>query len=184
MIDVEPIEGHAKVEYLPDASINAAVDAELRDLLTTCFTKPCDVVFETRRFFREPYPHRWVIRDRDGAMVAHVGVHEKSIRAGGKTFCVGGICEVCVHPEFRERGFVRSMLQVVHSWLEGNAYDFSFLFGKPGVYGSSGYRQRDNIFHDADGDGGTHLQQVSGLVKELSDTPWPRGDVYLPGPKF
>ncbi len=28
-----------------------------------CFTKPQDVVFKDRRYFCEPYPHRWVVRD-------------------------------------------------------------------------------------------------------------------------
>ena len=47
-----------------------------------------------RRYFREPYPHRWVIRNGQGVLVAHIGVHEKEVETEGTTFHIGGICEV------------------------------------------------------------------------------------------
>ena len=69
------------ITYLSDDSIDAAGDAELRELLSTCFTKPGDEVFKTRRYWREPYKHRWVMRNEAGRLVAHVGIHEKSVEA-------------------------------------------------------------------------------------------------------
>ena len=98
-----------KIEYLPDNSVTDALDLELRGLLTTCFTKPQDVVFKYRRFFREPYPHRWVIRDENDAIVAHIGVHEKQVETECSTYRIGGISEVCVHPNYRGKGYVRMM---------------------------------------------------------------------------
>ena len=65
-----------KIEYLPDDNVTDTLDHELRGLLTTCFTKPQDVVFRGRRYFREPYPHRGVIRDENYSIVAHIGIHE------------------------------------------------------------------------------------------------------------
>lgn len=50
------------VDYLSDDNIDDASDRELRSLLSACFTKPGDAVFKTRRFWREPYKHRWTIR--------------------------------------------------------------------------------------------------------------------------
>ncbi len=81
------------MEYLSDDSVDDTVDRQIRVLLTTCFTKPQDIVFKTQRYFREPYPHRWVIRDVNKVLVAHVGVHEKQVLAGDKAFRIGGICE-------------------------------------------------------------------------------------------
>jgi hypothetical protein len=72
-----------EIEYLSDNSVDDALDQEIRGLLTTCFTKPQDVVFKDRRYFREPYPHRWVIRNGQGVLVAHIGVHEKEVEAEG-----------------------------------------------------------------------------------------------------
>jgi len=170
-----------EVVYLADDEIDDAGDAELRRLLTSCFTKPEDAVFKARRYWREPYDHRWVIRDGKGEPVAHVGVHEKSIEAEGRAFRIGGICEVCVHPEFRGRGYVRLILERVHAWLSDNGFLFSVLFGDPRVYGSSGYVEVDNLQLNEDG---TRWKPVKAMAKAMLDTPWPKGDVRLVGLKF
>ena len=73
-----------EVVYLPDDSIDDAGDCELRELLSTCFTKPGDEVFKARRYWREPYRHRWVIRNEERALIAHVGVHQKIAEAEGE----------------------------------------------------------------------------------------------------
>ena len=174
-----------EVEYLADSSVGAALDAQIRGLLTTCFTKPEDVVFRDRRYFVEPYPNRWVIRDTRGVIIAHVGVHEKAVEADGRTFRIGGIAEVCVHPDFRGRGFVRAMLACVHDWLIRHEFDFAVLFGDPSIYSSSGYVQVNNLVHDdVTSTGEKCTSQSPAMVRLLSDAPWPDGRVYLPGPKF
>ena len=170
------------VKYLADSSVDAALDEQIRGLLTTCFTKPEDVVFKERRYFVEPYPHRWVIRDTQGSIIAHIGVHEKTVETAGRHFRIGGIAEVCVHPDFRGRGFVKKMLSCVHDWLTRNEFDFVILFGDPRIYSSSGYVQRDNLIHDDAAGTGTSQSPV--MVRPLTETPWPGGQVYLPGPKF
>lgn len=170
-----------EVEYLPDDSVDRTLDEELRGLLTTCFTKAQDVVFKDRRYFREPYPNRWVIRDGRGALVAHIGVHEKEVETGGTTFRIGGICEVCVLPAYRGRGYVRAMLESAHDWLTARGFVFAVLFGNPRVYGSSGYVQVTNLFHGGEEEG---WKQVNAMVRELAGTPWPSEEVHLPGPKF
>jgi len=173
------------IEYLADSSVNAALDAQIRQLLTTCFTKPEDVVFKDRRYFIEPYPHRWVIRDTQASLVAHIGVHEKTVEADARHFRIGGIAEVCVHPDYRRRGFVKKMLACVHDWLVRNEFDFAVLFGDPRIYNSSGYVQVNNLIHDdvtATGESCTSQSPV--MVRPLTETPWPGGQVYLPGPKF
>ncbi len=150
-----------------------------------CFTKPQDVVFKDRRYFCEPYPHRWVIQDEGHSIIAHAGVHEKAVEADGRRFRIGGIAEVCVHPEFRGRGFVRAMLACIHDWLIRHEFDFAVLFGEPSIYQSSGYVEASNLVHDAaTGAGHGCRPQSPAMVKELSGTPWPTGEVYLPGPMF
>jgi predicted N-acetyltransferase YhbS len=171
----------AQPQYLPDESVDDALDRELRGLLTTCFTKPQDTVFRHRRYFVEPYPHRWVIRDGRGTIVAHVGVHEKQVEAGGRTYRIGGIAEVCVHPDHRGNGYVRIMLQAVHNRLIKHGFIFALLFGDPRVYGSSGYVQVGNLYYGGGPDG---WKQVRGMVRQLSTTAWPTENVHLPGGKF
>ena len=173
-----------RVDYLSDASVDAAMDAELRTLLSTCFRKPQDFVFQERRYFTQPPQHRWMIRNRDGELVAHTAVHDKTVEAGGKSFRIGGIAEVCVHPDFRGRGYVKIILAQIHDWLISEGYDFAVLFGMVEVYASAGYVQKDNLFHDAEVDGKKTRKQVTPMVRELSGIPWPSCEVYLPGPVF
>jgi predicted N-acetyltransferase YhbS len=174
-----------QVEYLPDSSVDASLDAELRRLLTTCFTKPQDVVFKDRRYFCEPYLHRWVIRDARRSIIAHAGVHEKAIEADGRRFRIGGLAEVCVHPDYRGRGFVKAMLACIHDWLIGNKFDFVVLFGEPYIYQSSGYVEVNNLVHDeVTPSGEKYRSPEPAMVKELTGIPWPGGEVHLPGPKF
>jgi len=170
-----------EVKYLADGSIDDAGDRELRGLLSTCFTKPGDAVFKTRRFWREPYKHRWIIRSDQGTLIAHVGLHEKRIEVGGRSFAIGGICEVCVHPDFRGRGYVKAMLDCAHEWMASHEIPFSLLFGDPGVYASSGYVDVGNLLVNEDG---KDWKPVKGMVKEVLDLPWPTGEVRLVGIKF
>jgi predicted acetyltransferase len=174
-----------KPEYLADINVTRAMDEELRALLTTCFTKPQDMIFRTQRYFRQPYKDRWIIKNEKGAMVAHIGVHDKKIMADGRTYRITGIAEVCVHPDFRGRGFVNMMLVDIHKWAKEQGFVFSMLFGDSKIYSSSGYLPRANVMHDADSPGGqTCKKQITPLVREISGTPWPATEVYLPGPTF
>jgi len=170
-----------EIEYLADDTVDDALDQELRGLLASCFTKPQDVVFRDRRYFREPYPHRWVMRDKRGLIVSHVGVHEKQIESGGHTYRIGGIAEVCVHPAHRGNGYVRMMLKCIHEWLTGRGIVFAVLFGDARVYGSSGYVQVANLFRGGGDEGWT---KTIAMIRELSGTSLPHEDMHLPGPEF
>ncbi len=173
------------VQYLPDRDVDEAMDRALRDLLTNCFTKKQDVVFKYRRYFIDPYPHRWIIRENDGKLVAHAGVHEKCAVAADQIYRVGGIAEVCVHPGWRGRGHVRRMLSEIHDFLIEREFDFSILFGDHKVYGSSGYRPVSNLFMaEKPSASPNERKAVTGLIRELSNRAWPETEVVLLGKKF
>ena len=167
-------------DYLPDNTIDDAMDRELRNLLSTCFTKPEDYVFKTRRYFQEPYPNHWIVRDGEGVMVAHVGGHEKQIEVDGKPFNIGGVGDVCVHPDHRGQGYVGVMLQSVHDWLASHEFAFSVLFGDGAVYGSSGYTTVDNLCILREGS----WVPSKAMVRPLADIPWPLTEVHLIGRDF
>jgi predicted N-acetyltransferase YhbS len=172
-------------QYLADADMDDVQDGNIRALLTTCFTKPQDAVFRKQRYFREPYPHRWVIQDSRGAFIAHVGVHDKIVKAGGQTYRIAGIAEVCVHPDHRGQGLVQTMLRQIHRWLAPRGFDFAVLFGDPKVYASSGYGSVDNLFCAAPVAGGKfRRKKIAAMVAPLSNAPWPSAKVFLPGPTF
>ena len=176
---------HPEITYLHDSMVDAEIDRKIRDLLTACFLKAESDVFRHRRYYKEPYPNRWVIRDDRQKFVAHIGVHEKVIQAPTGLHRFGGIAEVCVHPDARGRGYVKAMLAVIHSWLAERGFEFSVLFGDPEVYGSSGYTVVKNLVMDIDPTSpDSPREPVTAMVRPLSESTWPDGEVYLPGLHF
>lgn len=173
------------ITYIADSDVSPSLDLQLRTLLSTCFTKPEDYVFKQHRHFKEPPQHRWIIWN-ENTPIAHIAVHDKIIIADNKEYRIGGIAEVCVHPDHRGKGYVKQLLEMIHTWLTQRGYVYSVLFGKPEVYGSSGYSQVNNMLNDStDEKGITARKQISALIKELqSSNPWPKSMVYLPGLKF
>lgn len=118
-------------------------------------------------------------------LIAHTALHEKKVETAHQKIPIGGVAEVCVHPEFRGCGFVRSLLKETHNWLSVNHFPFAVLFDSPKVYTSSGYFSVSNL----------HLQKKSddGIIKwepkltmacRLSEIEWPEEVVYLHGPDF
>ena len=86
-----------------------------------------------------------------------------------------------MHPDYRGRGYVRSMLDCVHAWLSHESVPFSVLFGNPKIYGSSGYVLAENLRINEDGKG---WKPVRAMMRPMSDIGWPDGDVQMVGPKF
>ncbi len=169
--------------YVADDTVDAVLDARIRALLTRCFTRPQDAVFRERRYYISPYPHRWIVRDAGGTLMAHAGVHEKRICAGRRAFRVGGVAEVCVHPDWQGKGWMKGMLQAIHAWLRHHGFSFSVLMGEEPVYRSSGYRPVANLFYDA-AEHKTPQRCTAALALALTDVEWPEGEVYMPGPLF
>lgn len=170
-------------EYIADANVDSQMDQALRELLSACFTKPHDIVFRDRRYFKEPPRHRWIIRGVGGALIAHVAVHEKEIEFDERVHPIGGIAEVCVHPGQRGEGLVRKMLADVHAWLADHETPFAVLFGETAVYQSSGYRPAKNLYVQSAETGKWELSTHS-MFRQLSSIPWPRDNVRLCGLRF
>lgn len=175
------------IDYIADSEVDARLDLALRELLSACFTKPQDHVFRTRRYFNEPPAHRWLVRDESGTPVAHLAAHEKRIFTdNGISFLIAGIAEVCVRPDHQGRGYVKALLAAAHERMRHAGLHFSLLSGNHRYYASSGYRPVDNIVRDGVGPSGevARVKAEGLLAVALSDTPWPSGEIYLPGPSF
>ncbi len=73
------------------------------------------------------------------------------------------------------------LLNCVHAWLSEQDFSFAVLLGDPLVYGSSGYVQVNNVTL---GTGKQKWKPVQVMIREISNTSWPAGEVHLPGPAF
>jgi GNAT superfamily N-acetyltransferase len=175
-----------QLEYIEDRNVDAALDAELRGLLSTCFTGKTNEIFQHQRFFSVMPQHRWLARSSEGQLVAHLALHDKIIGTTVGDLRVGGIAEVCVTPSHRGQGLVRQLLALSDDWMTRQGVPFGILLGKQEVYGSSGYRQADNLVRYLVPSTGEWLEQSFSyfLIKPFGAIPWPTGLIDLRGPKF
>ncbi len=173
------------LEDLDDAGVDAALDAELRQLLVMCFPKD-EALFSRHRHYREPPHHRWMIRDPAGRLIAHACIHDKRLGSGAGELRIGGVAEVCVHPEWRGRGLVRRLMKEIQGWLGERPFEFAVLFGRTEVYASSGYRNVENPFRQIDPATGQRVVHpvANAMILPLCGRAWPTGEIDLRGPLF
>ena len=159
--------------WIADCRVDLALDARLKALLCTCFG---DRFRHQRHCFEIPL--RRLLVERDGALVAQLAVHEKLLHRDGGVDTFAGIAEVCVAPARRRGGIARAM--VAEAERRHAALDHAILLGAPEVYGSSGYREVDNVaWPDA-----THVPSGRPMVKPLAASGWPRSPARGYGPPF
>jgi predicted N-acetyltransferase YhbS len=172
-------------KFLPDSAVDATLDAELRTLLSSCFTGPQDQVFRTQRYFHRPPALRWMRRDAQGLTV-QVAAHDLTAAHAGGDIRFAGISEVCVRPDCRGQGLVRSLLLDVHRDLVTQKFAWAALLGKPAVYGSSGYHPTGQPLRYLKQ--GVMVEEVieTFQVAQLDPTvgTWPQGVLDLRGPLF
>ncbi len=169
-----------------DFQITPAQDESLRALFKQCFKREL-AYLNHQRFFRELPPHRWIIFDDAGEIVAHIAVYEKLLGTNNGLLPVIGIAEVCVAPAHRGRGYVRALLAQVHDWAREQGFGWSMLLGSHAIYGSSGYERIENPIRALDYQTGAWETRPLdyALVRALNDDAvWPSGTIDLRGPHF
>ncbi len=169
-----------RFEYLLDDEVTQELDAKLRALLSTCFTKEQDKIFQTQRYFNEIPRHRYLIWDGD-KLAAHVAVHEKQVMIDDQSFPISGIAEVCVDPGSRGLGLVKILLEAVHQDALERGDAFSVLFGRTPVYRSSGYTPINNLKIKA---APNHWVSTDDTMVCSLKIIWPQQTVHLVGYPF
>jgi len=171
------------IKYIQDTKVDETLNKKIIQLLRICFVK--DPVFQYRRYCKEMPQHRWYI-EKNSKIVAHLALHEKKISTEIGEFPIGGVAEVCVHPDYRGRGSVKKILIETHNWLKENEYPFSVLFGEKEIYSSSGYTPvKNEIKYFDDKAGNWKIEPIrTAMTNVLSSTPWPDGLININGPMF
>ncbi|WP_282065266.1 GNAT family N-acetyltransferase [Vibrio rotiferianus] len=169
-----------RFEYLLDDEVTQELDAKLRALLSTCFTKEQDKIFQTQRYFNEIPRHRYLLWDGD-RLAAHVAVHEKQVMIDDQSFPICGIAEVCVDPGSRGQGLVKILLEAVHKDALERGDAFSVLFGLTSVYQSSGYQPINNLKMEVTA---SHWVSTDETMVCSLKIIWPQQTVHLVGYPF
>lgn len=75
----------------------------------------------------------------DGKLAARIGIYDRTMSYGDKELRIGAIGGVCTAPEHRGKGFAKKLLEDCTLFMKQNGFDASLLFGKPEIYGKSGW---------------------------------------------
>lgn len=172
-----------QVDYVYDPGVDDTLDWQIRSLLGLCFPGP---LFRHKRYNKELPAHRWIVRENEHLLMAHAALHDKRIATPAGERRVGGVAEVCVHPHHRGRGLVKLLLDAMHHWMDAQGFDFALLFGKPEVYGSSGYRPVANPIRYFDVNQNAWIERTipSAQVRARDGAAWPAGRIDLGCPMF
>ncbi len=75
----------------------------------------------------------------NGRIRAVIGIYYQNLNVCGERLKVGGIGNVCVHPDARGKGYMRLAMDAVTEEMKHNGTDFSFLDGHRQRYRYFGY---------------------------------------------
>ncbi|WCE28581.1 GNAT family N-acetyltransferase [Vibrio sp. SCSIO 43137] len=161
-----------KIEYIRDNQVDRQLDRQIRKLLSSCFTDSDEKIFRHQRYFIEVPTHRYLLKDSYDELVAHVAVHDKQVFIENNPVSIAGVSEVCVHPLYRKKGYVRKLLCHVHRDIESRDVSYSVLFGEKSVYQSSGYHEVENLYVKQTTSVEEIWQSEPAMIREIT-RPWP-----------
>lgn len=134
-------------QIVPEEAISATLDEEIRRGLCVCF--PPDVaVFSKTRKWHESGPAFSVILKDGPAVVAHVGVVDRTVEVDGRPLRAAGIQNVYVLPEFRKRGHADAVMVGAMREAGRQGYDAGLLFCIEElirVYARTGWRTLEGV---------------------------------------
>jgi aminoglycoside 2'-N-acetyltransferase I len=121
------------------------------------------------------------------ALVSHVGILQREVRAGERSVRVAGLYTVMTAPEWRGNGFATEALRVAVDFMRAElGADFGLLLCPDRVlpfYNSLGWHRVEEIVV-FDQPAGKTVSELNALVLPLGDGSWPTGALDFCGPPW
>jgi len=130
------------VQIYNEWEIDAALDRTLRKLLQTCFPSDAAVFQKTRAWNGCAPAFTILLRDDNGDIAGHVGVHDRTIRINDRPVHVAGLQNVCVVASQRGKKLIDVLLQQFAEESKRRGFDGGMLFCRPPLipmYARSGW---------------------------------------------
>lgn len=153
--------------------------APIADLYATCFSGPHRPYERMHALQTRHAPARPGFRDEnarvavlDGRIVSHVQVIPYTMHYGQATLTVGGVGNVCTHPDHRGRGYSAAVMRDAIAYMRAIGCDISLLNGIAGYYPQFGYA---NVwpYHNLD----VNPRDLAGLTTTLTVRDLSRDDI-------
>lgn len=173
------------LELMEEDAMPPEIDAAIKVLLCECF--PPDVeMFSKCRHWHGTAP-AYTLVYRDGIRVlGHVGVVLRRVRCGQADVEIAGIQSLAVAPSLRGSGLACALMEDAMSEAERRGIRFGLLFCVPKLerfYAPLGW-VRTNVaatMMDESGNPAPVPAKNIGMYLELTDEPFPKGNIDLRG---
>lgn len=134
---------------MPGYTVRQLFPEELEDMLVLTSTAYNSSVETFRRIYEnDPFYSFELTRvaEEKGRLIAYMRAAPRTIWIGSSRIKMGGIAEVCTHPEHRRRGIASHLLREMVDLMAEREYPVSMLYGRSEFYGRLGW-ERCSIFH-------------------------------------
>ena len=115
------------LRILKEGQIDETLDTAIKQSLAKCFPDIEDIFLQTRAY-RNNVPLYTVILQQKDIVCDHLAVVERTIAADNDKYRVAGVANVCVLPEYRNKGLSDKILQAATEEAQKYDFDFGLLF--------------------------------------------------------
>lgn len=140
---------------------------------------PLPDIDQTRERWRAQLSAHFVIED-ENSVLAHARIFPREIITTQGPLLIGALASVCVHPDYRGRGWGADVVRAAFDYLpEMNVEVALFQTGVPQFYEKLGSRLIDNRFHN-NGDYDDVFWDDYAMIYPANFA-WPDGEIDLNG---
>lgn len=157
------------VRVVDERRMPVELDRQIRRVLCVCFPKDEGVFSKTRAWHGCAPAWSVVLEDAAGAILAHVGIVDRTVSVGRQSFRVGGVQNVLVMPEVRGQGLSDRVMTAAQAVMCCQGLDAGLLFCIPklvGVYARTGWVTMSGL-------------EVVRIDETGSEVPLPEGNVAM-----
>ena len=175
------------VELLDESMIDSELDARLRAFLCELFPN-WEEIFKVRRAWHDAPPEFTALaRDRDGEIVGHVAIVERTISTSWNfRYSVASVQGVSVAPPYPKTGLSTRLLDAALEESRRRGYLFAILFCREPLvhfYERNGWKlPNDSMIMWRDRELAVHMQSNCPMYRELADEPFPEGPIDVHNP--
>ena len=180
-------ENNVAVQILPEAQIDASLDAKLRAYLIELFPNWASI-FQTRRAWHDATPVFTVLAtDESENVVGHVAVVERTISTEWNVrFAAASFQGVSVCPSRQRQGIAPRLLKTALEESRRRGYKFAILFCREPLvkfYERNGWKlPYDPMIMWRDRELPIHMQSDYPMYRELTSEPIPEGELDVHNP--
>ena len=127
-MEQKKVKSMGSVIIVPESEVDSSLDDGIKKLLTLCFGWTPE--FQERSYWHLKPETRLIYRDNQGGMLGHISIISKTTKVGSEEVKIAGAGAFAVHPEFRNSGIGKELVNEMIKHARQQGYDLIVGFAK------------------------------------------------------